>query len=210
MNQQMGWEHVNPYEYHFERGLYYHEVDRNLICGSQPRNPDDVHQLKVTENVTTILNLQQDKDLAYWNVDGERIRRKCKELGINFVRRPAKDFDPHSLRKTIPSAVQVIHETLASNGRVYVHCTAGLGRAPAVCIAFLYWFRSMGLDDAYQHLTSLRPCGPKRDAIRGATFDLLANESFDAFERLSSSAYATLNDEDRYALQYRVLKELRA
>jgi len=22
---------------------------------------------------------------------------------------------------------------------VYVHCTAGLGRAPAACIAFLYW-----------------------------------------------------------------------
>ncbi len=23
--------------------------------------------------------------------------------------------------------------------RVYVHCTAGLGRAPAACIAYLYW-----------------------------------------------------------------------
>lgn len=24
--------------------------------------------------------------------------------------------------------------------RVYVHCTAGLGRAPAVCIAYVHWF----------------------------------------------------------------------
>lgn len=45
--------------------------------------------------------------------------------------------------------------------RVYVHCTAGLGRAPAVCIAYLYWWCGMELDQAYQHLTDIRPCGPK-------------------------------------------------
>lgn len=31
--------------------------------------------------------------------------------------------------------------------RVYVHCTAGLGRAPAVVIAYLFWFKDMGLDE---------------------------------------------------------------
>ena len=35
--------------------------------------------------------------------------------------------------------------------RVYVHCTAGLGRAPAVCIAYLYWWCGMDLDDAYKY-----------------------------------------------------------
>jgi hypothetical protein len=45
--------------------------------------------------------------------------------------------------------------------RVYVHCTAGLGRAPAVCIAYLYWWCGMSLDDAYKYLTDIRPCGPK-------------------------------------------------
>lgn len=28
--------------------------------------------------------------------------------------------------------------------RVYVHCTAGLGRAPAACIAYLYWVAADG------------------------------------------------------------------
>lgn len=27
-----------------------------------------------------------------------------------------------------------------NKGRVYVHCTAGLGRAPAVAIAYMFWF----------------------------------------------------------------------
>lgn len=35
----------------------------------------------------------------------------------------------------------------ASPDRVYVHCTAGLGRAPAVCIAYMFWFEDMGLDE---------------------------------------------------------------
>ena len=56
----------------------------------------------------------------------------------------------------------------AASSRVYVHCTAGLGRAPAVCIAYMYWFGARDLDGAYNHLTSVRPCGPKKDAIRGA------------------------------------------
>ena len=49
----------------------------------------------------------------------------------------------------------------ATVGRVYVHCTAGLGRAPAVCIAYMYWFLGLELDVAYKRLTDIRPCGPK-------------------------------------------------
>ena len=45
---------------------------------------------------------------------------------------------------------------------VYVHCTAGLGRAPAVGIAALYWFTDMQLEEAYSYLTGIRPCGPNR------------------------------------------------
>jgi protein-tyrosine phosphatase len=56
-----------------------------------------------------------------------------------------KDFDPWSLRKVLPSAVQALHEAVSQGGRVYVHCTAGLGRAPAVVIAYLYWFKGMDL-----------------------------------------------------------------
>ena len=54
----MGWENSNPYEYHPERGLYYHEVARNLICGSQPQTREDIEHLHHKESVTNIVNLQ--------------------------------------------------------------------------------------------------------------------------------------------------------
>ena len=43
----MGWDTSgSPFEYHPERGVYFHEVYPRVICGSQPRTPDDVTLLK--------------------------------------------------------------------------------------------------------------------------------------------------------------------
>lgn len=65
------------------------------------------------------------------------------------IRRPSiVDFNADSLRHQLPKAVREVAAALAAaeagGGRVYVHCTAGLGRAPAVCIAYLYWFQVGG------------------------------------------------------------------
>lgn len=55
----MGWTHLdNPFEYHFDRGLYYHYIAPDMIVGSQPRNAPDVDAL-AAEGVGVILNLQQ-------------------------------------------------------------------------------------------------------------------------------------------------------
>lgn len=64
----------------------------------------------------------------------------------------------------------------------------------------------MNLDQAYEHLTSIRPCGPNQDAIRGATYDMLSGRPFEDFSNLPKEAYASIDEGDRYALQYRVLK----
>ena len=57
------------------------------------------------------------------------------------------DFDGESLRRCLPRIVLAIAGALSAGGRVYVHCTAGLGRAPAACIAWRYWFDGMQLDE---------------------------------------------------------------
>ena len=43
----MGWDTTaSPYEYHPERGIYFHEVFPRVLCGSQPRTPDDIALLQ--------------------------------------------------------------------------------------------------------------------------------------------------------------------
>ena len=59
MAEKMGWQKLdNPFEYHFDRPIYYHYIQPDMIVGSQPRNALDVDHL-AAEGVTTILNLQQ-------------------------------------------------------------------------------------------------------------------------------------------------------
>lgn len=112
-----------------------------------------------------------------------------------------EDFDGQSLRRTLPRAVGELAHQLALGKKVYVHCTAGLGRAPATCIAYLYWYQDFNLDPAYDHLTAIRPCGPKKDAIRGATYDILSGRSWEAFEKEPQESFACLNNDDKRRLQ---------
>ncbi|KAI3430632.1 hypothetical protein D9Q98_005225 [Chlorella vulgaris] len=205
MAEKMGWTNLaNPFEYNFDRGLYFHYVAPDLVVGSQPRHAADVDDL-AKEGVTHILNLQQDKDLEYWNVSLHEISSRSAHHGMHLIRTPAVDFSPHSLRDTLPRAVREQELARAAGGKVYVHCTAGLGRSPAVAIASLYWFTDMQLDEAYAYLTGIRPCGPNKDAIRGATYDLLSNRPHEHFQHEPDHAFATLSSQDRDVIRAKLL-----
>jgi hypothetical protein len=60
MKEKMQWDPNSPYEYRFERGLYYHHIlDNELLCGSQPTCADDVKYLSEAENVNTIVSVRK-------------------------------------------------------------------------------------------------------------------------------------------------------
>ena len=58
---------------------------------------------------------------------------------------------------------------------------------------------------AYQHLTDIRPCGPKRDAIRGATFDLCSHRPAHEFHQLSGDAFSGMSQHEKDTLRHRVV-----
>ncbi|XP_066359555.1 phosphoglucan phosphatase LSF2, chloroplastic-like [Miscanthus floridulus] len=196
----------NPYEYHHDLGMNYAVISEDLIVGSQPQKPEDIDHLKDEERVAYILCLQQDKDIEYWGIDFQSILNRRKELGIQHIRRPAVDFDPDSLRSQLPKAVSALEWAISQcKGRVYVHCTAGLGRAPAVAIAYMFWFEYMDLNTAYKKLTSIRSCGPNKRAIRAATYDLAKNNpSKEPFENLPEHAFEDIADWERKLIHNRV------
>jgi hypothetical protein len=184
MSARMGWR--DPYQYHPELGLYHHEVAPGVIVGTQPRGRREVDRLIDETRAGAILCLQEDRDAEHWGVDLERVKLHAEQrLGQGrHLRAPARDFDGDSLRLVLPRAAAMLEREIQAGRRVYVHCTAGLGRAPAVAIAWRYWFydgdeaeeegaTTTTLDACYDSVTSVRPCGPRRGSIRGATVDLL-------------------------------------
>ncbi|GBF90184.1 phosphoglucan phosphatase [Raphidocelis subcapitata] len=160
--------------YRHEDGMNWHHILPDVIVGSCLQCPDDVDRL-AGEGITTIFCLQEDSDLAYFDIDIEGIRARAVERGdIRHVRFPVRDFDPFDLRKKLPKAVAKLagaHQP--RGGTAYIHCTAGLGRAPATALAYMYWLRGWELQAAYDHLTSTRTCSPRIEAVRAATADLL-------------------------------------
>lgn len=185
----------------------------------------DVSILKEAAGVDTIVSLQEPQDSLHWGVSVEEIEGAAASLGIRRLSCPLKDFDPTSLRRRLAKAASVVSEERRKGRRVYLHCTAGLGRAPAVAIATMWWegvrearcstreddapARSC-LSSAYEALTSIRPCGPNREAIRSATQDILegwaARRDAEADERLADvrrsreTAFESLGEGSRSAL----------
>jgi protein-tyrosine phosphatase len=71
------------------------------------------------------------------------------------------DFDTASLRASLPGTVTRLHSLLETGNTVYIHCTAGLGRAPGVAITYLHWLFDLSLEDAYSYFTERRKCNPR-------------------------------------------------
>ncbi|KAG6476384.1 hypothetical protein ZIOFF_065624 [Zingiber officinale] len=183
--------------YRHELGMNYNFIYPGLIVGSCLQTPLDVDKLRKI-GVRTIFCLQQDPDLEYPNcyilclrklyfgVDIGAIREYAIACGdIEHIRAEIRDFDAFDLRMRLPAVVSKLYKAIKRNrGVTYVHCTAGLGRAPGVAdmlvhvlLAYMFWIEGYKLNEGHQLLQSRRACFPKLDAIKNATVDMLTGLS---------------------------------
>ncbi|XP_051120227.1 phosphoglucan phosphatase DSP4, amyloplastic isoform X2 [Andrographis paniculata] len=160
--------------YRHELGMNYNFILPDLIVGSCLQTPEDVDKLR-SIGVKTIFCLQQDSDLEYFGVDINAIRKYANSCGdIQHLRAEIRDFDAFDLRLRLPAVVSKLHKAINRNGGVsYIHCTAGLGRAPATAVAYMFWVQGYSLIEAHELLLSKRSCFPKLYAIKSATADIL-------------------------------------
>ncbi|GFZ11153.1 dual specificity protein phosphatase (DsPTP1) family protein [Actinidia rufa] len=135
--------------YRHELGMNYNFIRPDLIVGSCLQTPEDVDKLRKI-GVKTIFCLQQDPDLEYFGVDITAIREYADTYDdIQHLRAEIRDFDAFDLRMRLPAVVGKLHKAINQNGGVtYVHCTAGLGRAPAVALTYMFWIQGYKLSEA--------------------------------------------------------------
>eukprot|EP00241_Pyramimonas_parkeae_P005442 CAMPEP_0114231364 /NCGR_PEP_ID=MMETSP0058-20121206/4001_1 /TAXON_ID=36894 /ORGANISM="Pyramimonas parkeae, CCMP726" /LENGTH=349 /DNA_ID=CAMNT_0001342701 /DNA_START=88 /DNA_END=1137 /DNA_ORIENTATION=+ len=171
MQEKMG----SSLSYNHDEGINYARVTDRLIVGSCLQTAADVDTIHDKEGVATILCLQEDKDMAWWKLDINPIISRAAELeGISHMREPIRDFDPFSVRERCPAVVRNLVTAMhAHDGTAYIHCTAGLGRAPAVALAYMWWMEDFTLEEAYSTLFAVRPCHPQLKSVRAAACDIL-------------------------------------
>lgn len=59
--------------------------------------------------------------------------------GIDFISVPIPDLDQPLPEKLIEAAVAAIEDVVSQGGKVYVHCTAGWQRSPAMVACYLVY-----------------------------------------------------------------------
>jgi protein-tyrosine phosphatase len=142
-------------------GLHPHctQILPELIVGEYPR-PEDAFWLRAQMGVQAVLSLQDDGDLAAKGLSWPALVRAYEEVGILAGRIGIADGNPEALFLELDRAVAWLAEQIDAGRRVYLHCNAGVNRAPTVAIAYLHAVRGLPLGAARRLVTSLRTCVP--------------------------------------------------
>jgi len=135
------------------------EIAPGLLVGEFPR-PEDIAWLKSEFAVTAIHNLQDDEDLALNGLRERELTEACRKSGLKFVRTQIQDGSADAMAERLEHTLDALAELVNSGERVYLHCNAGLNRAPTLAIAYLRAHGEMSLDEACAHVKARRACGP--------------------------------------------------
>lgn len=131
-----------------------------LLIGEYP-TPQDAEWLHTAHGVTAVLSLQDEADLASKGLVLAEVESAYQTCGIHFRHVPIADCDMQALRRGLDGLVTVLGRLIDVEGaRVYLHCNAGLNRAPTVAIAYLHVHRGLSLPAARDLVRSRRHCAP--------------------------------------------------
>lgn len=145
-----------------------HRVVEGVWVGPCLQVAGDIDAL-ASAGITAVLNLQTDEDLRDRGVDLDRLDAELRPRGIELHRLPIRDFDEADLIRQLPRAVAMLRQLVHAGHGVYVHCTAGMGRAPAVILAYLVQ-QGYELPQAQAVLRGQHPASaPNVDAVTAAT-----------------------------------------
>lgn len=135
------------------------EIRPYLLIGEYP-TPEDADWLKSSLGVGAVVCLQDDADLQGKFLRLAELRAAYAAGGIEFHRVPIADGDGVGLAAAIDGIVQLLHDLIRDGNRVYVHCNAGMNRAPSVAIAYLHVHEGLSLDAARDVVKERRLCVP--------------------------------------------------
>lgn len=66
-------------------------------------------------------------------------------MGVKAIHYPIHDFNHRNLVERIRGAAEVVKDLLDEGRWVYIHCTAGMGRAPSAFLVYLCLYEGVSL-----------------------------------------------------------------
>ena len=155
--------------------INFSRIESDIFLGSAPQTRVDVSRLKQMK-ITAVLSLQSDGDLSAHKIDWEKLSSAYQHSDITVQRFPIIDFDENDLADKLAKPVKALHNLLTVGHRVYVHCNAGVCRAPATVLGYLCHARGMTIEQGLEYIRRNRPqANPYLGAVQ-KTLSQLAQE----------------------------------
>ncbi len=152
--------------------INFNRIEESIFLGSAPQSSVDIARLKQMK-ITAVLSLQSDADFKSHRIDWKKLQSNYQYNEIAVQRFAIIDFDEKDLGDKLAEPVKALNALLSVGHRVYVHCNAGVCRAPATVLAYLCHYRGMSIDAALAYLRRSRPqVHPYISAVEKALSDL--------------------------------------
>jgi hypothetical protein len=119
---------ISSLKLQMDRALDADPINEHIWCGATLDRED--FPLLGTLGINCVINLE-----TYLRYSP----RSLASAGIGFVSIPVADIDQALPEKFIDAGVAAIEEVISGGGNVYVHCTAGWQRSPALVACYLVY-----------------------------------------------------------------------
>jgi protein-tyrosine phosphatase len=130
-----------------------------LLVGEYP-NVADTTWLRDQHGITAVVCLQDDADLASKRLRLADLRDAYVRVGVAFDHLPIPDGDVEFLADRLPTIVEVVRAHVEAGAVVYLHCNAGMNRAPTAAIAYVHARYGLPLATACDFVKRRRSCVP--------------------------------------------------
>ncbi len=150
-------------------------IESNIFIGTAPQNDLDVARL-TQMNISAVLSLQSDHDLQMHRIDWKKLQSIYHYNDITVQRFQINDFDEADMAKNLTSPIKALKDLLDVEHTVYLHCNAGVCRAPATVLGYLCHYRGVSLQEGLDYIRASRPqANPYINAVSQA-LEQLAQE----------------------------------
>ena len=127
--------------------LEYSRVTDTLYVGPQFRRNGKAALIRA--GITHIINLRSEFDDAE---HGLTIESNCAD---HYCHLPTVDDEPIA-ESHVARGIEFIDDAVDRDGKVYIHCSAGVGRAPTMAAAYLI-SKGYSAEDALDQIRRVRP-----------------------------------------------------
>ncbi|TNV79982.1 hypothetical protein FGO68_gene17402 [Halteria grandinella] len=147
---------INKADESFVGGLFFSKIgDTGIYIGPYPQTQDDVEAL-FQAGITGVLNVQTEDDFMQRSIDWSKMQAYYKGRNIQPECCPVQDLEKPDVDLNLSLGAKKLDEMLKRKLKVYVHCTTGMDRAPAVVLTYLSIFYDMDPNIADQFVKSHR------------------------------------------------------